>query len=88
MSRRKPLAALAAATTALALAVPTAGASAATTPSGHALPPGPVVRFVPGSLPCQVLISNIRTALLFHNSTLANYFSNVFVYGGCGGAAI
>ena len=87
MSRRKPLAALAAVTAALALAVPAASASAATTV--------PAVRtasigghLVSGSLPCQILIAQIRFAVLTRNTVWANVLSNVFIYSGCGGAAI
>jgi hypothetical protein len=89
MSRRKPLAALAAVTAALALAVPAMSASAAT--------PAPAVPtasfglgglFVSGSLPCQLLVAQIRFALLSGNTVWANVVSNVFLYSGCGGAAI
>jgi hypothetical protein len=85
MSRRKPLAALAAVTSALALAVPATSASAS--------PAAPVrtasiVRLVPGSAACWGLIYQIRTALLFNNTPWANIASNAFVYSGCGGAAI
>jgi hypothetical protein len=95
MSRRKPLAAVAAVTAALAVAVPEASASAAT--------PAPAVRTVhavriahigfrgvllPGSLPCQILINQIRFAVFTGNALWANALSNVFIYSGCGGAAI
>ena len=43
---------------------------------------------MPGSLPCQFLIGQIRFALLFGNTPLASVYSNAFVYSGCGGAAI
>ena len=89
MSRRKPLAALAAVTAALAPAVPVASASAATTTHpahiGHI---GAGGRLVPGSPPCQFLVHHIQFALLFHNNALASFWSNVFIYSGCGGAAI
>ena len=100
MSRRKPLAALAAVTAALALAVPVvpaASASAATTaPVARTAFIGvdgvfPFVvggRLVPGSLPCQILIDKVRFALAIGNPALANLFSIVFIYSGCGGAAI
>jgi hypothetical protein len=85
MSRRKPLAALAAVTAALALVVPVA--SAATT--APAVPTTSIgVGLVPGSLPCQILIGQIQFALLSGNMLWANLVSNVFVYSGCGGAAI
>jgi PAB1-binding protein PBP1 len=85
ISQRKPLAALAAAATALTLALPVAGASAATT-----TPVVPAFSFglMPGSLPCQILVAQIRLAAQFGNPLLANVLSNVFVYSGCGGAAI
>jgi hypothetical protein len=90
MSRRTPLAALVALTAALAPAVPVASASAAkraqtvhTATIG--LPAGP---FVPGSPPCLFVLHQIQFALLVHNPALANFWSNVFIYSGCGGAAI
>jgi hypothetical protein len=97
MSRRKPLAALAAVTAALALAVPAVSASAATTtPVARTAFIGvdgvfPFIvggRLVPGSLPCQILIGKVRFALLLGNPALANLYSLVFIYSGCGGAAI
>ena len=89
MSRQKPLAALAAVTAALALAVPAESASAA--PAAHAVPTpwvGLDGRLVPGSLPCRLLVNEIRFASLSGNLLWANVLSNVFVYSGCGGAAI
>lgn len=90
MSRRKPAAALAAVIAVLAVAVPAASASVAT-----ASPTVPTASFAagrvllpPGSLPCQILINQIRTALLFGNPVLANFYSIIFIYSGCGGAAI
>ena len=85
MSRRKPLAALAAVTASLALVVPTGSASAA--------PTAPAVRtasvaFGPGSLYCQVLYNEVRAASATGNVFWTSYFSNVFVYSHCGGAAI
>lgn len=89
MSRRKPLAALAAVMAALALAVPVASASAATTaPNVRTASIGVGVRLAPGSLPCQILVGRIRGAVLFGNTAWANVLSNVFIYSGCGGAAI
>jgi hypothetical protein len=89
MSRRKPLAALAAVTATLALAVPTASASAATTaPAVHTASIGVGGPLVSGSLPCQILIGQLRFAALSGNTVWANVLSNVFVYSGCGGAAI
>jgi hypothetical protein len=89
MSRRKPLAALAAVTATLALAVPAASASAATTaPAVHTASIGVGGPLVSGSLPCQILIGQLRFAALSGNTVWANVLSNVFVYSGCGGAAI
>jgi hypothetical protein len=87
MSQRKPLAALAAGTAALALALPVASAGAATTAS-------PVstaslsLGLVPGSIPCQLLVSQLSFAAQFGNPLWANFLSNLFIYSGCGGAAI
>ncbi len=89
MSLRKSLAPLAGVTAALALAVPMASASAATTVP--ALPTTPAVvggLLAPGSLPCVLLIQQVRFALLTGNSVWANFLSNAFVRSGCGGAAI
>jgi hypothetical protein len=86
MSRRKPMAALAAAAATLAIAAPAATASATTTaPAPNVAGVG---RLVPGSAPCQFLIAHIRFAVLTGNAPLANVFSNVFIRSGCGGAAI
>jgi hypothetical protein len=89
MPRQKPLAALAAGTAALALAVPAASASAATTAPAvrttHVVVGG---RLVPGSLPCRILVREIQFAVLSRNTAWANVLSNVFIYSGCGGAAI
>jgi hypothetical protein len=87
MSRRKPLTTLAAITAALALSIPVATASAApTAPAVRTAFIG--ARLQPGSLPCQILIGQIRFAVLTKNTAWANVVSNVFVYSGCGGAAI
>jgi hypothetical protein len=89
MSRRKPLAALAAVTAAVAVAVPAASASAATTaPAVPAASIGVGGRLLSGSLPCQILVGQIRFALQSGNILWANLVSTVFVYSGCGGAAI
>jgi hypothetical protein len=82
---------LAAVTAALALAVPAAGASAATTAPAvhHHIAFIPVGGLLPsGSLPCLILVHQIQFALLTGNPLLANVLSNVFLYSGCGGAAI
>jgi hypothetical protein len=89
MSLRKPLSALAAVTAALALAVPATSASAApTAPAPHSAFIGAGGRLVPGSLPCRLLVWQIRGAVLTGNTVWANLLSNVFLYSGCGGAAI
>ncbi|MCW3062981.1 MAG: hypothetical protein JWN32_153 [Solirubrobacterales bacterium] len=89
MSQRKPLAALAAVTAALALVVPAASASAATTaPAVRTAAVGVGGPLVAGSLPCQILVGQIRFAALSGNTVWENVLSNVFVYSGCGGAAI
>jgi hypothetical protein len=90
MSRRKPLAALAAVAAALALAVPAASASAATTaPAVRTASIGVGSLFLPpGSLPCQILGSQIRVAALSRNTVWENFLIPVFLYFGCGGAAI
>ena len=88
MSQRKPLAALATVTAALAIAVPATSASAAPTAPARTALIGAGGRLVPGSLPCQILIGQIQFALLSGNMLWANLVSNVFVYSGCGGAAI
>ena len=64
-------------------------ASAATTVP--ALPTTPAVvggLLAPGSLPCVLLIQQVRFALLTGNTVWANFLSNAFVRSGCGGAAI
>jgi hypothetical protein len=85
MSRQKPLAALAAVTAALAVAVPAASASAATT--APAVRTAPTL-FGPGSLYCDVVYGQLRLAGASGATLYENYLSNVFVYSGCGGAAI
>jgi hypothetical protein len=82
------MAALAAATATLALAVPASGASAATPVARTAGPYGAHGLAIPGSLPCRFLIRDIQFSLAAGNIPLASVFSNVFVYSGCGGAAI
>jgi hypothetical protein len=89
LSRRKPLAALTAVTAALAIGIPAASASAATTaPAVHTASIGVGSGLVAGSLPCQILVAQIRFAALSGNTLGENVLSNVFVYSGCGGAAI
>jgi hypothetical protein len=87
MSRRKPLAALAAITAAVAVAVPTASASAATTE--RAVSPRQIgSAFGAGSLFCDVLVGEIRFAAATGNIPLENYLGEVLVFTPCGGAAI
>jgi hypothetical protein len=79
MSRRKPLAALAAVMAALALAVPAASASAATTaPAVHtALIGFPVFGQNPT---CPILVRLLQHAVLRGNIALANVFSFQLLY--------
>jgi len=88
MSRAKPLAALAAVTAALALAVPATSASAA--PSGHAVRTASlgVPHLVAGPLTCGFLVGELRFAELSGNALWVNSIGNVLLYSGCGGAAI
>jgi hypothetical protein len=89
MSRKRPLAALAAVMAALALAVPAANASAATT--GHAVRTASIgagPRFVAGPLTCRILVGELRFATLSGNTLWVNYLGRVLQYSGCGGAAI
>jgi hypothetical protein len=89
MSRRKPLAALAAVTATLALAVPATSASAAT--NGHAVRTASIgvgPRLVAGPLTCRILVGELRFAMLSGNTLWANYVARVLQYSGCGGAAI
>jgi hypothetical protein len=78
---------LAAVTAALALALPSASASAATTtPAAHTGWIGPGL--VAGSLPCQILVGDLRFAFATGNVWAENYLGEVLLYSGCGGAAI
>lgn len=89
MSRGKPLAALAAVTSALALAVPAASASAATTaPAVRTTSIGIGGHLLPGSLRCGILVGELRFAALSGNALWVNYLGRVLQYSGCGGAAI
>jgi hypothetical protein len=89
MSQRKPLAALAAVTAALALAVPAASASAATFGPGPVVP-RPVVSpvYTPSALLCSTLVYQLRVAELVGNPILANAIGGTLMNIGCGGAAI
>jgi hypothetical protein len=89
MSRRKPLAALAAVTAALALVVPTASANAATFGPGPVVP-RPVVSpvYTPSAVLCSTLVYQLRAAELAGNPILANAIAGTLMDLGCGGAAI
>jgi hypothetical protein len=89
MSRRKPLAAFAAVTAALALAVPAASASAATFGPGPVIPT-PVVSPVSSAsaLLCSSLVFQLNAAELGGNPILANALAATLMDMGCGGAAI
>jgi hypothetical protein len=81
------MAALAAITAAVAVAVPAASASAA--PTERTVSPRQAVGlFAPGGLYCDAVYTELRVAGASGNMWLTNYLSNVFVDSGCGGAAI
>jgi hypothetical protein len=86
---RKPLAALAAVTAALALAVPAASASAATFGPGPAVP-GPIVSpvYTSSAALCSMLVFQLNAAELTGNPILANAIGGTLMDMGCGGAAI
>jgi hypothetical protein len=86
---RKPLAALAAVTAALALAVPAASASAATFGPGPAVP-RPVVSpvYTPSAALCSMLVFQLNAAELAGNPILTNAIGATLMDVGCGGAAI
>jgi hypothetical protein len=89
MSSRKPLAALAAVTAALAVAVPAASANASTFGPG----PGvawPVVSpvYTPSAVLCSSLVFQLNGAELAGNPILANAIGGTLMDMGCGGAAI
>jgi hypothetical protein len=83
LSQGKPLAAMAAVAAVLAVAAP--AASASTTPATAAV--GPWIGAPPYPF-CAALVREVQVALLTGNLAGANFFSNVFVYSHCGGAAI
>jgi hypothetical protein len=89
MSQRKPLAALAAVTAALAFVVPAASASAATFGPGPVVP-RPVVRpvYTPSAVLCGALVYQLRVAELTRSPILANAIGRTLMDIGCGGAAI
>jgi hypothetical protein len=76
MSRRKLLAALAAVTAALSLAVPVAGASAATTATA-------VPAVATPSTICVLLHQQIQFETQIGNTQLANLLSRVAIFMGC-----
>jgi hypothetical protein len=86
---RKPLAAVAAVTAALALAVPAASASAATFGPGPAIP-RPIVSpvYTPSAALCSMLVFQLNAAELTGNPILANAIGATLMDMGCGGAAI
>jgi hypothetical protein len=88
MSQRKPLAALAAATAALALVVPAASASAAT--FRPVVVPRPVVSpvYTPSAVLCSTLVFQLNVAELAANPIMANAIGATLMDVGCGGAAI
>ena len=90
MSARKPLAALAAGTAALALVVPAASASAATFGPGPVVPPRPIISpvYTPSSVLCSMLVLQLRAAQGAGNPYLANALAGTLMNMGCGGAAI
>jgi hypothetical protein len=77
MSRRKLIAGLAAVTATAAIALPAASASAQPFP----------ITYTPPYAYCLSLVYQIQAAELT-NPLFANLLSQVFVYSGCGGAAI
>jgi hypothetical protein len=95
MSQRKPLAALAAVTAALAFVVPAASASAATFGPGPVVVPKPVVPgpvvspvFTPSAVLCSTLVFQLNVAEMSGNPILANAIGGTLMAAGCGGAAI
>jgi hypothetical protein len=90
MSHRKPLAALAAVTAALALAVPVASASAATFGPGPVVLPKPVVSpvYTASAVVCSALVFQLNVAERAGNPILANAIAGTLMDLGCGGAAI
>jgi hypothetical protein len=89
MSQRKPLAALAAVTAALAIA-PAASASAATFGPGPVVPTPVVspIAYTPPAVLCSTLVFQLRVAELAGNPFLANAIARTLMNVGCGGAAI
>jgi hypothetical protein len=80
MSRRKPLAALAAVMAALAVAVPAASASAATAPPAVQTAHIGLPIFSPSLVVCPALIGLLKAAALSGNTALANILATQLVY--------
>jgi hypothetical protein len=80
---------MAAVTTALALAVPAASASAATFGPGPVVP-RPVIgtAYTPSAVLCSMLVYQLNAAELTGNPILANAIGGTLMDMGCGGAAI
>jgi hypothetical protein len=78
MSRRKPLAALAAVSAAVAVAIPASASAAPIAPIAYAPPP----------LLCQSLVLQLQTAQAVGNPLLADLLGQTLMDIGCGGAAI
>jgi hypothetical protein len=76
MSRRKPLAALAAVSAVVAVAMPTASASAAP------------IAYAPPAFLCQSLVLQMQGAQAVGNPLLADLLGQTLMDIGCGGAAI
>jgi hypothetical protein len=86
---RKPLAALAAVTAALALAVPAASANAATFGPGPVVPTAVVSpAYTPSAALCSMLVFQLNGAELTGNPILVNAIGGTLMDLGCGGAAI
>jgi hypothetical protein len=82
------MAALAAVTAAVAVAVPTEGASAATTQPTVSTRIASPVPYTPPAYFCLSLARQAQGATLFGNHILANLLGQTLLYVGCGGAAI
>jgi hypothetical protein len=80
MSRRKPLAALAALVAALAMAVPATSASAWTKKHPPRSKISIRIRLEPESLPCELLGHHIKVAL---PSIVSGLLPDVFIGSGC-----
>jgi hypothetical protein len=83
MSRRKPLAALAAVTAAVAIAVPAASASAATTERADSPLP-----FTPPTDLCQTLSGATQAVLALGDPQLVDLTQTAVDVLGCGAAAL